>query len=871
MKWIMSIILCLLVSLFMAFMPQAQVSLYEDAYYAWDAGDYIKALKGFKTVLESPGWEKYFENIALVTGDLYHVDEVSIDGRNVRFSKNGEFAAYETTEGSKTTTHIFSTANVATKIASIEARSVLFSPTANRIAYLAVKETDELKKARAEAPPAPAAGQRRGGGGNPQLTWLEAKNTCIVIRDLTAKTERWLDTGELVLINLAYSADGTQIYFTAGEPGNSSVCDIYAVPESGGAPQKVTQGTGFKTNPVAPAGGEYLIYSLVARNPIPQPPSTQAPQTTTQPQRGGGGAGGAGAQSEFVIQNLPTGAQKTFTARTFAVASGGTALVFTQSVDRVQKIVFVKLAGELVPDTLYKSDTAIASAQISPDGKNIVFAMMTKDDYEIYTVGSDSANVKRISREIQHDRNPMFINNDIILYVKGEPRHQRSYLCNSTKGWTIKLFNNNTVRTVAPEYEWVVNADGSKLLIVSERDGDTISPERGVYLMDLNRKVTREELLKRIETNLQSETDLHLRGEKMFKPIANEVKSVVDQISIARIFEYEKTLYDFDSKNVSRPGNQPAIEYLERLYKSFGYDVTLQWFEPGGRRSANVLATLKGTENPELIYVLSAHFDSNASCAGADDNTSSTVGVLEAARVMKNHPMPATIIFASFTGEESGLLGSREFVRRAVADSLKFVGALNNDMVGWSENHRLDNTIRYSNAGIRDVEHAGAFLFSKLITYDALYYKSTDAAAYYDAYGDIVGGIGSYPILGSPYYHQPTDRLEYINHQLITEVSKATTAAMMLLASSPARLKDVKVANRSGNTAEITWTPAPEKGIKQYIIAYGPTDAPMKYTAQAKEPKIQLKNVSKGMVVAIKAVNSRGMEGWDWARITIDK
>ena len=31
--------------------------------------------------------------------------------------------------------------------------------------------------------------------------------------------------------------------------------------------------------------------------------------------------------------------------------------------------------------------------------------------------------------------------------------------------------------------------------------------------------------------------------------------------------------------------------------------------------------------------------------------------------------------------------------------------------------------------------------FSNLITYDALYYKNTDAHAYYEAYGDIVGGI----------------------------------------------------------------------------------------------------------------------------------
>ncbi len=188
------------------------------------------------------------------------------------------------------------------------------------------------------------------------------------------------------------------------------------------------------------------------------------------------------------------------------------------------------------------------------------------------------------------------------------------------------------------------------------------------------------------------------------------------------------------------------------------------------------------------MYVVSSHYDSVAVGPGADDDSSGTAALLEAARALAGHPMPATIIFASFTGEEAGLLGSREFVRRAVQDKLKIVGALNNDMIGWANDDRLDDTIRYSNPGIRDVQHGAAIEFTNLITYDALYYKSTDAAAYYEAYGDIVGGIGSYPVLGNPHYHQPHDLLEGINHQLVAEVAKTTAATLMLLASSPSRI-----------------------------------------------------------------------------------
>jgi hypothetical protein len=277
---------------------------------------------------------------------------------------------------------------------------------------------------------------------------------------------------------------------------------------------------------------------------------------------------------------------------------------------------------------------------------------------------------------------------------------------------------------------------------------------------------------------------------------------------------------------------------------------------------------LKGTENPELIYVVGSHYDSVQAGPGADDDTSGTSALLEAARALRNTPMPATIIFVSFTGEEAGLLGSREFVRRALESKMKIVGVLNNDMVGWSNDNRLDNTIRYSSAGIRDVQHSAAMLFTKLITYDTKYYKSTDAGSFYEPYGDIIGGIGSYPVLGNPHYHTSTDLLEGINHQLITETCKTTIATLMLLASSPSPVKDLKITSFDGKNAELTWTASPEKSVKSYVISYTPTQGAVKQVT-ATGPHATIQGVRPGSEVIVKAVNARGMESWDVARVTV--
>jgi hypothetical protein len=488
---------------------------------------------------------------------------------------------------------------------------------------------------------------------------------------------------------------------------------------------------------------------------------------------------------------------------------------------------------------------------------------MLKDDWEIFVAGAAAqGGDRRLTREIQHDLMPRWLSNDRLLAVVGESRHRRSYLYDVASGARTRLFHNNTVRTIAPEYEWVASPDGSKVVIVSERDGDTISPERGVHLTDLGREVTAGELLTRLRAMSEGEAELRRRGAAMFAPIRDSVRAAVADVSMSRLYEFQQRLSEFDSRYVGRPGNDASGQWLFDTFTAMGYEPELQWFEPMGlARTANVVATLKGTTHPELTYVVGAHYDSHQNGPGADDDATGTAMVLELARVLKSRPLPASVVLVFFTGEEAGLLGSREFARRS--RDLRVAGALNNDMFGWSNDHRLDNTIRYSNAGVRDVQHAGAFLFSDLVTYDARYYKNTDAHALFDAWGDVIGGVGSYPVLGNPHYHQAHDILETINQEQVTETTKATLAALMLMASSPERLRDVAV-TRAGGTTEVTWRAAAERDVRGYQVRYTTTTGAER-TRDVTEARARLTDARPDAPVRVRAVNRRGLTGWDWA------
>ncbi len=825
----------------------------QSAALAWDRGDYVSALTAYLQILDSPAAGEALEAIALQTGELYHTTELTADGQAPRFSPDGRHVAYETGAGFNRRTRVVPAHRPTTPVLELPGSGAAFSVDGKRIAYLRLAPVGELIAAQASLDAStPAERPQR----QTALNQLMAARVRLVVHDIASGAETPIDTGLIRKTSLAYGA--AAIFFT-GSPPDGGAEQIYEVVE-GGVPIARTTGTESKVLSAMNAAGTALIF-------------TSRPAADG---RGGGGgrAGGPGAPPTFGLLSLPDARISVVSGSAPAFSRDGGSLTYLRRERADYELLVAVTSDPANASVIRKGPDRIDAPALSPDGSRVAFQMMPNDDWEIFTINRDGTGETRVTREIQHDVAPIFLTRDRVLAAMGEPRHRRSYLYDLPGTTRSRLFHNNTVRTIAPEYSWTAGPDGTTVLIVAERDGNTVSLERGVYLMDVSRRVTREDLRARVRTALAAEQALVSRGRRMFAPIAADVKRAVALASVQRVYGYEKTLFDFDSKHVTQPGNKLAAAYLFDTYKSFGYEPQYQPFEYRIRNgltgsTANVIATLKGTVNPELIYVVSSHYDSVAIGPGADDDSSGTAALLETARVLAKHPQPATIIFASFTGEEAGLLGSREFVRRAVGEELKVVGALNNDMIGWSNDSRLDNTIRYSNAGIRDLQHAAAMEFSNLITYDALYYKSTDAAAYYEAYGDIVGGIGSYPVLGNPHYHQSHDLLEGINHQLVTEVSKTTAATLMLLASSPSRLKDLKVDSFTNGSAVLSWAPSPEKRITGYLVAYGPAAKPDAHHVRVVKPAVTLSGVAAGSVVSVKAVNARGLEGWDWARVTV--
>ena len=225
-------------------------------------------------------------------------------------------------------------------------------------------------------------------------------------------------------------------------------------------------------------------------------------------------------------------------------------------------------------------------------------------------------------------------------------------------------------------------------------------------------------------------------------------------------------------------------------------------------RGTNVLGLIEGSD-PKLkdeYFVVGAHYDHNGAWDGyvwngADDNGSGSVGVLNIAKAIAASPVKPkrTIVFALWTGEEEGLLGSRYYAANPVWPIDKTVGYLNYDMISRPyDAETLARTARmFAQAGAEAealVKKVRAPWFVSVnltegtpfadIAREMNQYVGLDLYFRFNALGQGGGGSdhSSFAAVKVPYvyymaamtadYHQPSDSVEKVSGELIAKISQ---------------------------------------------------------------------------------------------------
>ncbi|MGZ0016602.1 M28 family peptidase [Yeosuana sp. AK3] len=330
-----------------------------------------------------------------------------------------------------------------------------------------------------------------------------------------------------------------------------------------------------------------------------------------------------------------------------------------------------------------------------------------------------------------------------------------------------------------------------------------------------------------------------LVGSCATKKYAAKVQDLKDSIQIvdsSLVVKYSNTITTEELKNhlysltsdtykgrfTGEKGQKMAANLIKSYYLNqqisspFGNDDFFQeipesFLPKDTKASENIVAFIKGEENPDEILIISAHYDhlgvtkGGEIYEGADDNASGTSAVLEIAQAFKlaendGFRPKRSILFLNLTAEEIGKQGSEFYTLHPIFPLENTIADLNIDMIGrFDEIHknnknylyligsdRLSNELHYLSEKVNTT-------FSNL-TLDYRYNAENDSNHYYersDHYNFAIHGIPVIFYFNGEHadYHKPTDTSDKIDFEILAKRTKFIFATAWQLANSNQRIK----------------------------------------------------------------------------------
>ncbi len=129
---------------------------------------------------------------------------------------------------------------------------------------------------------------------------------------------------------------------------------------------------------------------------------------------------------------------------------------------------------------------------------------------------------------------------------------------------------------------------------------------------------------------------------------------------------------------------------FDRFATTIAFNIEAEYIS--GYQSQNVMGYVEGTTHPDSFIIFCGHYDhlgkmGDATFYGANDNASGIAILIDMAYYFVQNPQKYSVAFIAFGGEEAGLVGSYNYVRKppykAPLSRTKFV--FNMDLMGSGE------------------------------------------------------------------------------------------------------------------------------------------------------------------------------------------
>jgi Zn-dependent M28 family amino/carboxypeptidase len=279
--------------------------------------------------------------------------------------------------------------------------------------------------------------------------------------------------------------------------------------------------------------------------------------------------------------------------------------------------------------------------------------------------------------------------------------------------------------------------------------------------------------------------------------LKNSRNNVIIDSNLVRKHLYILAADDMQGRQSGTAGIEKAAVYIEDEFKKIGLSTFgdlenyRQTFTFKNRRtneditSSNIIGVLEGKSKKDEYVIISAHYDhlgmkksgdGDLIYNGANDDASGVTGVLALAAYFKETGHERTIVFAAFTAEEMGLIGSTHFGKGI--DATKFVAGINLEMIGktpsFGPNTAWLTGFERSDFGTiiqENLEGTGYQLFPDPYKKFNLFFRSDNASL--ARLGVPSHTFSTTPIDVDPDYHQVSDEAETLNMTVITQTIEA--------------------------------------------------------------------------------------------------
>ncbi len=265
---------------------------------------------------------------------------------------------------------------------------------------------------------------------------------------------------------------------------------------------------------------------------------------------------------------------------------------------------------------------------------------------------------------------------------------------------------------------------------------------------------------------------------------------------------------DLKGRDSGSEGIEKAAVFIEGIFKQNGITPYFSSYRDSltnfSKPAYNVVGVLEGTD-PKLkneYIIIGAHYDhigivapenGDSIANGANDNASGTTTVLELARYFGNKKInKRSLIFALFSAEEKGLLGSRHLANRLKNQDLNLYTMLNFEMTGVplvGKDYVLYVT-GYDNSNLAEISNS--YAEEKLIGFlpkakEFNLFQRSDNFPFHEIFNVPSHTYCSFDFTNFNFYHKPGDEVSEMDMAYMALVVNKMIPVLVGITNAPTK------------------------------------------------------------------------------------